>query len=443
LFALRPGMPPAPEMSLAVLPVVFTPAATELLGGRTQPDTEDWFGRLIETPGVNLLDWALVSHFRGPNAVREARAKLPANLVLQTVIDRRGDSLEAKLALYRSRDGGVMWKYTLPVRSSGDLNIAFAALAKNTLEPLLDSRNNYVKYQQQKGAAKAANPCARTPLIPYLPRATAQLRLYPQMLDVRSFDANVDLTVGGRRTHPGAVLSLPARVPIPVRSPAIVQLSSDTCVLTSHVGTSPVYNDTCVVLPPGNDSRLSFVYTCAPRAWPVDLSRVLNSEGVWNDNLVPSGARILAGVPFVLPDGKYREWRADAAAAGSARPVTLVIAVNRASVSRAYFLLNTEWGQPPPESYLALEFAGDKGAHFTKRLIGGADVRDYHNGIYVNTINRTTTRVAYQTSQAEAIDIVQVDLPPEFHNQALQTIMLRDTGRHNFQRAILRAVTVQ
>lgn len=444
LLALRPGVPPPPETSLAVLPAVFTPAAAKLLGSASRlPDTEDWFGRLIETPGLNLLDWTLVSQFRGPSAVRQARAELPVSLILQTMIDRRGDSLLANLALFRSRDGAVTWKYQFPIPSAGALNAAFAALAKNTLEPLLDSRNNHRKYLQQTGAVKPLSPCARSQLLAPFPRATAQLRLYPQMLDVRSFDADVDLVVGGQRARPGAVLSLPARVPLPVRSPPIVQLPSDTCVLTSHDGTSPVYDDACIVLPPGNSSRLTFVYTCVPRAWPVDLRRIVNSDGVWNDSAVPSGARVLAGIPFTLPDGSYREWRADAAAEGSPRPVTLVIPVKRASVSRAYFLLNTEWGQPGPESYLALQFSGDKGADFTKRLVGGIDVRDYHNGIYVNTINNTSTRLAYQTSRAETIDIVQVELAAEFHNQTLQTITLRDTGRHNFQRAILRAVTVQ
>lgn len=249
--------------------------------------------------------------------------------------------------------------------------------------------------------------------------------------------------VGGQRAHAGAVLFLPARVPIPVRSPDLVQLSADTCVLTGHSGTSPVYDDTCLVLPPGNESRLSFTYTCAPRAWPVDLSRIVNSPGVWSDNAVPSGPRILGGVPFILPDGKYRGWQADVAAGGSARQVTLVIPVNRASVSRVYFLLNTEWGQPGPQSYLSLEFAGDKGAHFMKELVGGVDVRDYHHGIYVNTINGTTSRLAYQTTHAETIDMVEVDLPPAFANETLQTIAIHDTGRKNFQRAILRAITVQ
>ena len=41
------------------------------------------------------------------------------------------------------------------------------------------------------------------------------------------------------------------------------------------------------------------------------------------------------------------------------------------------------------------------------------------------------------------IDPVQVDLPVEFRDQILQTITLRDTGRHSFQWSILRAITVQ
>jgi hypothetical protein len=41
------------------------------------------------------------------------------------------------------------------------------------------------------------------------------------------------------------------------------------------------------------------------------------------------------------------------------------------------------------------------------------------------------------------MDLVQVDLPPEFRRQALETITIRDTGRYNFQRAILWAVSVR
>jgi hypothetical protein len=112
-------------------------------------------------------------------------------------------------------------------------------------------------------------------------------------------------------------------------------------------------------------------------------------------------------------------------------------------VSQAFFLLNTLWGQPGPESYITLEFAGDHGAHFEKKLIGGVDVRDYNHGVYTNTINGTTTRLAFDNGHGQRMDVIQVDLPPDFHQQTLETITIRDTGGFNIQRTTLWAVSVR
>ena len=47
------------------------------------------------------------------------------------------------------------------------------------------------------------------------------------------------------------------------------------------------------------------------------------------------------------------------------------------------------------------------------------------------------------TAGAQRIDLVEVALPTEFRSQSLETITVKDTGRFNFQRAILWAVTVR
>jgi hypothetical protein len=228
-----------------------------------------------------------------------------------------------------------------------------------------------------------------------------------------------------------------------VSAPGLVQLSSDTCVLAAQTGAIPVY-DGGYILPPPGEAALGFVYVCAAKAWPLDLESIMNSD-VWSDTCcAPVGPRLLAGIPFLFSQGNPNRhvWKASVAARSSSKPVTLIIPVNRPAVSRAWFLLNTEWGQPGPHSYLSLEFTGDRGAHFVKELVGGVDVRDYHRGVYTNTINGTTTRPAYRTSDVEMIDRVEVDLPPEFLTETLRTITLHDTGGSSFQRAILRAVTV-
>lgn len=203
-----------------------------------------------------------------------------------------------------------------------------------------------------------------------------------------------------------------------------------------------MYSGGCVV-PVAAASQLVLNYLCAPKAYPLDLSRFVNDRNLARLESAPAGARLLDGVPFILPDGKYRYWRGQIAAEGSARPVSLVIPVGRAAVSIAYFLLNTEWGQPGPESYLALEFRGTRGAYFEKKSVGGRDVRDYHHGVYANVVNGTTSRPIFDDGRGQSIDLVEVALPEEFRSHTLVDIILKDTGRLGLQRAILWAVTVR
>jgi len=174
------------------------------------------------------------------------------------------------------------------------------------------------------------------------------------------------------------------------------------------------------------------------------MSGLVNDRFLSKPELAPAGPRLLGGVPFLLqPSGKNRYWRAQIAAEGSARPVSLTIPVGRAGVSRAYFLLNTKWGQPGSASYLALEFKGDQGSLYEKKLVGGIDVRDYHHGAFTNSVNGTTSRPVFDDGLWQAIDLVEVALPDEFRRQTLETIVLDDTGRLVFQRAILWAVTLR
>jgi hypothetical protein len=195
------------------------------------------------------------------------------------------------------------------------------------------------------------------------------------------------------------------------------------------------------VAPPGaSDVRL--MYTCAPKAMPVDISGLANDSSAWNEETSPAGPRILAGVPFLIPDGAKRFWDAGTPMRG-AQPSTLTIPVKLAGISKAFFLMNTLWGQPGPESYLGVAFAGDRGGRFEKKLIGGVDVRDYNRGVYTNTINGTSSRPAFENGRGQRMDLVEVDLPADFQKQQLQTITVTDTGRYGFQRAVLWAVTVE
>jgi hypothetical protein len=123
--------------------------------------------------------------------------------------------------------------------------------------------------------------------------------------------------------------------------------------------------------------------------------------------------------------------------------VTLMIPVDRPGVSRVFFLINTAWGQPGPASYLSITFAGDRGASFEKKLIGGVDIRDYNRGVYTNTVDGVQSRPAFDNGLGQRIDMVEIDLPAAFRQQTLKTITMLDTGRWTFQRAILWAVSVR
>jgi hypothetical protein len=197
------------------------------------------------------------------------------------------------------------------------------------------------------------------------------------------------------------------------------------------------------VVPAAGDSKFVLNYTCSPKAYPIDIARLVNNGDLYNPELAPAGTLMLAGVPFMIPDGNDRYWRGTVAAENGARPVSLVIPVNRTSVSTAYFLLNTEWGQPGPPSYLTLIFDAGPDVHFEKRLLGGVDVRDYHDGVYTNTVNATTTRQVFDDGGGQRIDMIEVALPSQFRARNLETITLVDTGRYGFERAILWAVTVR
>jgi hypothetical protein len=181
-----------------------------------------------------------------------------------------------------------------------------------------------------------------------------------------------------------------------------------------------------------------------PKARPIDIDKFANDWSAWNEETYPAGPRILDGVPFLIPDGTNRLWHAGAGVF-DALPITLTISVKQPAASQALFLMSTFWGQggAGAESYLTLAFDGDRGAHFEKKLIGGVDVRDYNRGVYTNTINGTTSRPAFDDGHGQRMDLVQVDLPPEFRQQTLDNITIRDTGRYTFQRAILWAVSVR
>ncbi len=443
--------PEPPAFSLAVLPAAVGPAARDF-----QENADTFSSVLISalwrTPGLSLLDWPSVSGFRGAAAVSSARAHLPVASILATEIDRRDGSLVAHFRLHSRKSGTLWWSTTAPIGDAGRLEASVNALAGAYLSPVLEREFNVLSYRAStgrtrvqpslSGLAMPGNPCAGRPnWLAGIGRPVAQVNIGAVALDSRSRDTRIEVLADGQRAYPIAIIRARAGVPVSLRAPALVQLAEDTCIATASMGDTPVYEGNCVV-PSAGGSQVRLFYSCVPKARPIDISKFANDWSAWNEETYPAGARILDGVPFLIPDGPNRLWHAGAGVFDPL-PITLAIPVKQPAVSAAFFLMNTIWGQAGPQSYLALSFDGDGGAHFEKNLIGGVDIRDYNRGVYTNTINGTTSRPVFDDGRGQRMDLVQVDLPPEFRRQTLETITIRDTGRYNFQRAILWAVSVR
>lgn len=441
-----------PAMSFAVLPVSFAPSAGDLrqLSG---PLTDLLTDSLAQVPSGSVLGTWMVADLKGPGAFQEARAQFPVALILQTTIARQNGRLSVKLILKRGSDGKIEWSSysSLPSSDENSLRAHMQALATSSIQIAAERESYYLANARlEKLTAQAPFPDLSEPQSPcssfsgltpsFLKR---NVRIAVTMLPHKSqsYDVRIPFRIGSRDYFgTRATLNLPGGKPVLVSTPELVQLSGDTCVRAGYSGTVAVYPDGCFV-PQRDDTEVGVNYSCSAKSYPLTFSEPDRSDS-WFPALSPSGAVLLGGIPFVIPRVNSRFWRGQFVSQGSPHSVTLRIPVNHLSVTTAYLLLNTEWGQPGPESYLTIGFLGSRGAHFEKRLIGGIDVRDYHHGIYTNVIDGTTSRAVFNDGRENRIDLVEIALPPEFHQEGLTTITVTDTGRFGFQRAVLWALTV-
>ena len=452
-LAARAGQEPfaPPPFSLAVPPASVTPAAADLRNIREAFALTMFTTLLHATRGISLIDWRGVSALDGPSALREARARVPAALILESELDRRDGTLQAALHLYRRSDGAELWSALAPLVDARNYKATAVSLATDKVAPFLEREFNIAAYEKATGekrqsillgSAPAVDPCAaKMPLLSGLARREARVDLMVRTVEARSADTRIEVLAGTQRAFPSAAIQARSGIPIPIRAPALVQLSQDTCILTDSEGDIPVYGDRCIV-PPAGESGLFLRYLCTAKARPIEISRWANAWSAWNEETFPSGARVIGNVPFLIPDGKKRFWSAGFTDGGG-RPVTLTIAVGQPDASKVYFLMNTLWGQGGPQSYISLTFSGDRGARYEKKLVGGVDVRDFAPAEYTTTINGTTTREVFSNGRGQVLDVVEVALPDVFRSQTLESITITDTGRSDFQRAALWGVTVQ
>jgi hypothetical protein len=393
-----------------------------------------------------------VSSFRGPAAVSQARSQLPVALILDTQVSRPHGGLEVQFRLFGHTSDRVLWSRSAPLPDASHVEAGARALVAAYLAPFLQREFNVFSYRRATGRtrippilpepAPVPTPCAAgPPVFGAFGRTAAQVTIGAQALEARSPDTRIEIFANGQRAYPSTTVHTFAGASISLRAPALADLAADSCVLTGSSGDAPVYPEGCLVAPPGV-SHVWLQYACSPKTQPLDIARFANDANLWNEETFPSGMRNLAGVPFRIPDGinRFRDAGDDMR---GARPVTLMIPVDRPGVSRVFFLINTAWGQPGPASYLSITFAGDRGASFEKKLIGGVDIRDYNRGVYTNTVDGVQSRPAFDNGLGQRIDMVEIDLPAAFRQQTLKTITMLDTGRWTFQRAILWAVSVR
>ena len=446
--------PSSPAFSIAVLPTEVSAAArqeTAVADGFA----EELIASLATVPDLSVADWMSVASYRGPDGFSRARKQLPFAMLLVARIDRTGTRFETSLKLFERSNGRPLWSGVFPlpdpVTGPSHLRSDAQSIVECSLGPLLERDLNIAKYQRSTGNTAdkplfgpmidADNAC--TPgMWDRLTRArSATVELIARFFGARSSSAGVLFTLAGKQLN-HALLPLPAGRAAAVRAPELIQLATDTCVRGGYLTSVPVYSGGCVV-PPAGVSSLVIWYKCAAKAFPLDLAPYLNQAGLWGEGTFPVGYRMIGGVPFLFSAGHRREWAATTTVHGSARPAILSIPVKRNALSTAYFVMNTVWGAPGPASYLSISFTGNRGAHFEKQLVGGVDIRDYNQGLYTNSLNGTTSRPGLDNGRGQRMDLVEIALPRDFRSQTLDSITIKDTGKQDFQRVLLWAVTVR
>lgn len=157
---------------------------------------------------------------------------------------------------------------------------------------------------------------------------------------------------------------------------------------------------------------------------------------------VPYGTpTTLGGVPFHLPSSGNNVWNAENAAGGGSGTQTLTMTTNAPNTTGFYTLIGTYWGTAGAPSKLSLTFNFSGGTSYVKEFFGNADIRDYNNGSYTNTINGTSTVQVYSQGSLR-LDRQFVDLQAAGHGgKTLTSVVMTDTGNAGVQRAFIAGAT--
>jgi hypothetical protein len=166
----------------------------------------------------------------------------------------------------------------------------------------------------------------------------------------------------------------------------------------------------------------------------VSLAPVANAV---NNRIVNclTGRQVLGGVPFnLLPASANNSWDAIGnTAAGDNRTQIMNLPVKIYGVTAVDTLINTSWGNLG--TLVALTFTCSDGTSYTFNVTPGGEIRDWHDGAYVNSLADYTiaSQVYSNVSLADnttpaRIDLQHIPLPSAFFTRVLTNINLTDNG---------------
>jgi hypothetical protein len=156
----------------------------------------------------------------------------------------------------------------------------------------------------------------------------------------------------------------------------------------------------------------------------------------------------LSGIPFYFgADGQsYHANGWDWKGGWASNVSQISLSTNISAANTVYLLLNTVWGAYDAGS---VKFTGSGGETYTISLISGANIRDWHDGPYYNSLtdpNAQNVSSYYPDHWGgnSRIDMLTVDLPVSFHNDILTSIIFTDYGvvNNTSSRLLIEGITV-
>jgi hypothetical protein len=161
----------------------------------------------------------------------------------------------------------------------------------------------------------------------------------------------------------------------------------------------------------------------------------------------PTGSPVvLGGIPFNIPSNPHENtW--DSNGDEPTGPKTISIPVNRANVREVHTLFNCSWGSSG-QQLTTVDFYWSGQTVDRKVLTAGVDIRDWWNGVYVNTISPPTVQVYSGTGLPDPYYPTRVDKQifvfddPSYAGKVLERIVVTDNGAANVYRAFLYGLTI-